>query len=305
MDERQNSALNIPAADIDRLLACADGKSALLYLHIRRLGSFSLTRASRELRMTEQETVLAADNLRRLGLMPETDRPEEPEEMPQYTAQDIVTRAKTDPGFEGVVEEAQHALGKLLSTNDMRLLFGIYDHLGLPAEVIFLLINHCIETYQAQNGPGRLPPMRYIEKEAWFWAKNEIISLDAAENHIRREKERSLLVVKTAETLQIRGRTLTPTERKYIDSWLELGFMPEALAIAYDRTVVATGKLAWRYMDKIVRSWAEKGLLTPQDIENGDRRKMPQRTQTQAAQTDERSEIENMRKLYESMKKGG
>lgn len=304
MNERQIPALEIPLGDIDRLLACADGRIALLYLHIKRLGSFSLTRAARELRLTEAETALAADNLRRLGLLPGPEELEKPEEMPQYTSQDIVTRAETDPGFEGVIEEAQRALGKILSTNDLRILFGIYDHLGLPAEVIFLLINHCIETYQAQNGPGRLPTMRYIEKEAWFWAKNEIISLDAAENHIRREKERAGLVTQTAEMLQIKGRALTPTERKYIDSWLELGFKPDALAVAYDRTVVGTGKLVWKYMDKIVQSWAEKGLFTPEEIDSGDRR-APRRTAPAQAPGGDRSEIENMRKLYESMKKGG
>ena len=51
-----------------------------------------------------------------------------------------------------------------------------------------------------------------------------------------------------------------------------MGYGAEALAIAYDRTVVGTGKLAWAYMDKIVKSWYEKKLFTSAEIEKGDSR---------------------------------
>ena len=37
--------------------------------------------------------------------------------------------------------EAEKALGRVLSDNDLRVLFGIYDHMGLPADVILLLLN--------------------------------------------------------------------------------------------------------------------------------------------------------------------
>ena len=63
-----------------------------------------------------------------------------------------------------------------------------------------------------------------------------------------------------------------------MESWLSMGFGSEALALAYDRTIVSTGRLTWAYMDKIVRSWYEKGLFTPEDIEKGDTR--PSRRKT-------------------------
>ena len=44
----------------------------------------------------------------------------------------------------------------------------------------------------------------------------------------------------------------------------------ETLAIAYDRTVLRTGALKWNYMDKILKSWNDKGLFTPEAIEAGD-----------------------------------
>ena len=300
MNDKTVQALTLPAEDIDKLIACADGDCALLYLHIARTGGFSASRAAGELRLSERSVALAADKLRRLGLMPgEKYLPSD--ELPQYTAQDIASRADGDPAFAQLVSEAQRALGRMLSSNDLRILFGIYDHLGLPAEVVLLLINHCIERTQVQSGPGRLPAMRAIEKEAWFWSEREIITLDAAEEHIRREKERAGLVEAVREILQIRSRALTPTERKYVDSWLEMGFPPECIAVAYDRTVVSTGRLTWKYMDKILHSWSEKRLFTPEDVEREDSRS-PKRPAPAAQQG---GEIDAMRRLYERMNKGG
>lgn len=310
--DKKDNTLTLSVRAADRLLACADGKCALLYLHILRCGGFSAARAARDLRCSAGDIALAADSLRRLGLLTAPEEPPPSDELPEYTGRDISERAKTDSAFEGLIFEAQRALGKMLSTNDMRILFGIYDHLGLPPELICLLLNHCVEAFRAANGDGRMPTMRYVEKEAWFWARNEITTLEAAEEHIRREKQSQQLMQQVKEVLQIHARMLTATEKKYVESWLELGFSPEAIAVAYDRTVVGTGKLTWKYMDKILRSWQEKGLFTPEQIEQGDARRAPGPARPAAGRgsapaPDEavRGELENMRRMYESMKRKG
>ena len=78
-----------------------------------------------------------------------------------------------------------------------------------------------------------------------------------------------------AARLGIADRPLTPTENRYIASWLDAGFGPEAIALAYDRTVEKTGGRRWSYLDAILRSWREKGLFTPAEIEAGDPRRRP------------------------------
>ena len=262
----------LTAAEADRLLGAADGTAALLYLYIRRSGGFTPAGAARELNRTETEIVLAAKKLRQLGLLEPLQTPAENRETPEYTAEDIVRRAGTDKDFAAVVSEAERTLGRVLSSNDLRLLFGLYDHLGLPAEIIVLLLHHCVETYQERSGAGRMPTMRYVEKEGWYWADQEILTLEAAEEHILREKKKQETAEQVKRVLQIRGRELTATERRYVESWIALGYGPETLAIAYDRTVLSTGKLVWKYMDRIVQSWNEKRLYTPEEIETGDAR---------------------------------
>lgn len=297
--------LMIAASAADALLAKGDGKAALLYLHILRHGGFSLDGAAAGLGLSRGEISAAAATLRDMGLMASArPKPLESTEMPEYSAAEIVSRAERDSVFELLVDDVQHRLGKLLSTADLRTLFGIYDHLGLPAEVIMLLITHCIETYRESHGEGRMPTMRYIEKEAWFWAGQEIMNLDAAEEHIKREQEKKSLVSLTAEALQIRSRELSPGERRYIESWLDMGFSPEALALAYDRTVLGTGKLAWRYMDKIVQSWHEKGLHSPAEIASGDARqsRRPAAAAAPSEPAGSDREIEEMRRMHAYLK---
>ena len=272
----------ISAAAIDALLAAHDGDVALLYLFILRSGSRDPERAARALCRTRNEIDAALEKLGRMGLL-DGESPAEPapdpaparqpltppaDELPNYNAADITSR--DDKVFTALVQEAQRVLGHALSTPDLKKLFGIYDYLKLPAEVIMLLLHYCVS-----NSKGRLPSMRYIEKEAFAWADNEILTLEQAEEHIAAQNARKTQSAAVASRLGILDRPLTPTESKYIASWLEAGFGPEAIALAYDRTVDKTGGRKWGYLNGILQSWKEHGLLTPEQIEAGDPRRRP------------------------------
>lgn len=297
---------------LDKVIRSGSGDVALLFLHILKSGRFSQSAAARDTGMSRERVSAAAAILKGLGIALQEEHLES-ETMPEYSPADIVVRVQRDASFEGLVEETQHKLGKLLSTADMKILFGIYDHLGMPAEVIMLLISHCIENIRERYGPGRMPTMRQIEKEAWFWAGQEICTYEAAEEHIRREAERKSLVFRIAQLLQIKGRELTPGERRYIDSWLDMGFGPDEMAIAYDRTILGTGKLAWKYMNKILCSWHEKGLHTVEAIRHGDSRgrknaeDIPKaehgaQMEAQLPSAGDDSELEELRRLHAYLK---
>ncbi|HBR07949.1 MAG TPA: hypothetical protein DD735_03505, partial [Clostridiales bacterium] len=88
---------------------------------------------------------------------------------------------------------------------------------------------------------------------------------------------------------------------KYIDGWLETGFPPESIEMAYDRTVTNTGQLKWSYMNRIIQSWDTKGLHTPEEIEAGDRPQKPGRGPEPAHK---QSELERIRKIYDKVRNG-
>lgn len=290
----------LTAEQLDALIGSGSGDAALLFLHILRSGGYSVSAVCRDTGMSRERCLEAASVLRSAGIAVE-DKPPESSEMPEYSPAEIVLRAQKDSSFEGLVDQTQRLLGRLLSAADMKILLGIYDHLGMPADVIYLLINHCIDDTRSRLGEGRMPTMRQIEKEAWFWAQREILSYEQAEEHIRREAERKTLLFRSAEALQIRGREPSPGERKYIESWLDMGFGPEALALAYDRTVLGTGKLAWRYMDKILSSWHGKGLHGVEEILSGDGRG-PKKPETAAPAGEGDSELDQQRRLLAYLK---
>ena len=281
----------IGAQALDRLIAAHDGDVALLYLYRLQSGSRDPEQAAAALCRTLREIEAAEEKLRRLELSAPTVVTESPapdrqtvavsrrelvppaEELPQYLAEDLVRRSREDPSFSAVLAEASRVIGRNLSSNDMRVLFGIYDYLGLPAEVIIMLIANCAEQYAERFGSSRRPSARAMEKMAYEWARQEIMTLEQAESYIARQKERRGELGQIKTLLNIYGRDLTATEEKYITAWLEMGFHEDAIAIAYDRTLTQTNALKWPYMNKILLSWHQMGLHTAKEIEEKDGRR--------------------------------
>ena len=271
------TALSLPIEAADRLIAAHDGDVALLYLYIARTGAWDAERAAEALCRTSREIDAAAEKLRRMGLLDAAPAPVSPplqpaDELPEYRAEDLLRFAAEDPQLEAIYREAEQIFGRKLSPADMKMLAGVYKHLGLPAEVVLLLLHDCAER-AALRRPGSVPSPRSVEKEAYDWANREILTLEQAEDHLRFLRERRELTGQVKEVLNIRGRELSKTEREYVERWLGMGFSPEAVAVAYDRTLVKLGRLHWSYMDKIFQSWHAKKLHTPEEIEAGDGRR--------------------------------
>ena len=273
-----------------------------------RCGAFNAERAARELCLTLAEVNSAYEKLCRMELFAEKEVqksiPLPAEELPQYTTEDIVRRTDADPGFKAVLNEAQQKLGRVLSTSDIKTLFGIYDFLALPPDVIFMLLTYCIDTFAAKYGSGRLPSMRSIEKEAYSWANKEILTLEQAEEYIKNAAERRSKLGEVKSALGITGRQLTATEAKYVNSWLDMGFDCGTLAVAYDRTVTNTGALKWGYMNKIVTSWHEKGLHSIEDVEQNDTRPSAVKPTNRHSDKVTNDELERLRSIYKKVKNG-
>ena len=294
----QDRSNSISSAIADKLISAHDGDVALLYIYMVRRDGHDLDAAARDLCRTMSEISAAAEKLQRMGLMPDGAAPAKaaakeeklppPDEIPQYRSEDIVRRCKENGEFAVVVAEAQTALTHTLSSVEMKTLFGIYDYLALPPEVIMMLINYCVARCREQSTPEhpRRPSMRNIEKEAYNWVHQEILTLDQAEEYIRRQRERRDALGRAKAAVGVHGRELTPTETKYLSAWLDMGFDEDALAIGYDRTITNTGALKWSYMNKIMQSWHEKGLHSAEEIESGDPRRRPQQSAAQGKAID-------------------
>ena len=296
---------------VDKLLRAGDGDAALLYLYIIKTnGQSSPEDAAAALNKGPGAIASAMAVLSRLGLIKCGENDEEPQTPPalrqesprEYSPAEIERELEHGADFKAVLEETQRSLGKILSPDELQRLFGIYDGLRLPPEVIMLLVTHCI-TESRKRGTGRAPSMRYIEKAAYTWEREGVFSLDRAEEYLKALDVRRGARGTIKSALQIHDRELSASEKRYVDEWIEMGFRADTIEIAYDRTVLKTGKLSWGYMDSIIKSWHEKGLKTPEDVMQKDgRAKKPAPKPDQKFGAPTTQELEEMKQFLKKLK---
>ena len=311
-------ALSSRAAD--RLIGAGNGDAALLYFWLlRHAGQYDPRAAGHALKWDIGRAAAAFSALVSLGLADEgrqiqaTPLPE-PDEPPDYTTADI-TRELEDSAspFSGLVGEVQRRLGKVLSTADLKMLYTLYDFLALPAEVILLLVNWCVEEMQRKYGPGSMPRMSQIRKEAFAWRRLGVDTPEAADRHLHK-----LSALRTREgqilpLLDIRGRPPVEAERKYITGWVEMGFTDDAIRLAYERTVLKKQSLSWPYMNSILKSWHQKGLHTAAAVAASDSvykggtgiAPAPAPTPPGAADRRAREDMEQLRQLMRRQREEG
>ena len=265
--------LLIPADAAQRLLAAANGDAALLYLYL--FENRPLSGAQTALRMTQARYDLACATLQQLGLWPQEARTHlDASQAPVYTEQDVIRETRTSREFEAITGETQRRLGRVLSNEELKILLSIYRYLGLPPEVISILINYCIQRGRGR-GQTRMPSIRSIEKEAYRWADLGIDTMEEAAVYMQSQLQVQANVGKIQHMFGIEGRKLTPGEEKLISTWLSWGFGEREIQKAYEKTCMNTGGLKWPYLNSILKSWHEQGLLTLEKIEAGDR--MPEK----------------------------
>ena len=280
--------LHIDGADLRKLLGTSSGDAALLYLYIRS-GNDPQT-ACAQLNFTSTRFSCAAATLRQLGLWPEENRSTiAPGERPQYSEKDVLEAMNQQASFRLLRGEVQRLLGRNLNTEDLKILLGFLHYLGLPSEVVSVLVSFCKDRARLR-GNLRAPSLRTIEKEAYHWAEQGIDTLESAAAYIQTQNNRNSKIYQLMDILQIRGRTLTAAEERFANAWLEMDFPNEVISLAYERTCLNTGGLNWNYMNKILTRWHESGFKTAEDIRTGDR-KSPGKTAPRQLDDDDRAAI--------------
>ena len=301
------SVYAIPSIAAERLLSAHDGDVALLYLYsLAHPGALDREAAAGALCRTLRDIESAEEKLRRLALpaadgatpapaaaqasapaaarrtvtVTPREEPTAAQTPPQFGAETIVRRVRESPELEALFQESDAILGRHTTKEEMALLLDLHDGYGLPVDVLLMLLHYCEERFERDG--HRKPPYRWVYAEGKHWAELEIHTIDMADAHIRHLGELQESVSQVQHLLGLQERRLAASERRYIQSWLELGFPIESIAIAYDRTVTNTGRLKWPYMDTILRSWHEKKLHTPAEIDAAEPRRQggtePRRT---------------------------
>ena len=271
----------LPAQQADRLIGRGDGDAALLYLCLLRADrGVTAQELQRKLKWSQLRLHAAETALQELGLIdrpPEQKPPEPAQERPVYTADDLTDLLTGDAGFRMLVPQTEEKLGKRLKTADLQILAGLYDDLGLPADVIYLLVCHCVARSEERYGPGRRPTLRQIEKEGYHWAQRGLFDQESASQYLRDWNVRRSAMSRYMQVLGLGDRRPVESEERYITGWMDKGFPPETVALAYDKTVFYKKELNWRYLNGILRRWHENGWHTEEEVRQSDSRKPSRR----------------------------
>jgi len=275
----QEENIVLGAGIVRRLIEGGSGDAALLYLCLARRGSSEPEQLRAELRWSEAQFAAAERALCAMGLVnrpsdggresaPAREAPAAPETaIPEYSREDVMGKLESDDSFASLLREVERKLGRL-SDPSVKKLLGLYDYLGFPAEVIFLLVNYCAERKAEQFGALKPPTMREIEKEGYAWARRELFSVEAADAYIRSERKKRRSFPDYMAALQLGDRAPSPGEERYLGAWSEMGFPAETVAIAYDKTVLKCREFKWPYCNGILKRWHEKGLHKPDEVKS-------------------------------------
>lgn len=271
----EEKSVVLKASDVEKLLSSGNGDAALLYLALMRTnGGIPARELAEKLHLTELRLSGAENALREMGLLAGERKTEQPtvSERTAYTAEELAEMLENRE-FSMLRQSVAEKLGKHLSLNDDQILAGLYHDVGFPADVLYLLVCHCVERAERRYGPMRRPTMRQIEKEGYCWQKQGICDQESAARYLRDYARRIEGMGAYMRVLQLGDRPPVESEQRYILDWMEKGFPPETVALGYDRTVLRKQAMDWRYLNGILRRWHEAGWHTVSEVEQGEKRK--------------------------------
>lgn len=154
----------------------------------------------------------------------------------------------------------EEVTGALLDINDLNIVYSFYEYYMLPAGVIHFLVAYCVNNNKRN--------LKYMEKIAQDWSKNNIKSLDEAEKYLtnyNKEYKQILdaLGVKTG---------VVEANKNIMDKWLMTDKISIELIIeACKRTVIQTGSSSLNYVETILQGWVKSGIKTIEEVKKSDK----------------------------------
>ncbi len=173
----------------------------------------------------------------------------------------VAARLKESDEITVLFQEAQTVLGKTIGYDGQSVLLMLYDSYGLPTEVILMAIEYAVSLKKTSYAN--------IARIGKRWSEMEIDTLEGAIQYIEEHNIVDETWAKLRELTEISNRNPTEKQRKYMVAWVkEYGYSVDIIYCAYEESIDNTGKMSMPYMDKIIRSWHEKGVKTLADIQN-------------------------------------
>ncbi|MBE6775938.1 MAG: DnaD domain protein [Ruminococcaceae bacterium] len=178
---------------------------------------------------------------------------------PSY--EDVAKRIKESDEIVVLLQEAQSVLGRTIGFDGQSVIIQMLDSYGLPPEVILMAIEYSLS----------------LKKTGWAsigrvgrrWSEMEIDTLEGAMEYIEEHNIVDETWAKLRELTEITNRNPTEKQRRNMAAWVkEYGYGVDIIYCAYEESIDNIGKMSFPYMDRVIRSWHEKGVKSLTDIQN-------------------------------------
>ncbi len=297
--ERKFSATVVPNIFIDRYMPDANGSYVKVYLYLLRCMSgtpwgFTIANAAETLDETEKDIIRALKYWQKKGVLvlSENDSeidgitllelngspdsapvsavhataaearisilPEEPKvssPVPhEYSAREV-ERLMTDATFSEILDVIGALLNRMITKADTDLIMFLYNDLHFSEDLIIYLYETCLDRKKKSN--------KYIQQVAINWFEQGIDTPEAAERQSSFYDE-TISAINKSWSL---GRALGDSEMKIVQNWKSMGFSPELIKEACDRTLMNCHTPSFQYADKILSGWKAKSISSLSDLD--------------------------------------
>lgn len=182
------------------------------------------------------------------------------ERTPDFAPAEIADRVKEQKEAEYLFKHCEALYGRPLKHNEQRTLMLILDDACLPVEAAMILIDYCFSVNKATPA--------YMRTLAQDWVDSDITTIEKAEQKSAELRSLEDAVGRFKKMFEVTS-AFSKQQRDFIDKWVNYyGFSDEMINEAYQITMDSTGKLAFKYMNRILEDWHSKGILTPEQISN-------------------------------------
>lgn len=177
---------------------------------------------------------------------------------PEFTPKEIASTVRGSEQANYLFKHCEVLYGRPLKHNEQRTLMIILEDACLPVEVALILVDHCFSVNKATPA--------YMRAVALDWVETGIVTIDKAEEKAAELKNLDNAINRFKKMFEVTS-TLSKQQKEYIDKWVNVyGFSDDMVNEAYQITLNATGKLAFKYMNKVLEGWYSNGITNVEQL---------------------------------------
>lgn len=191
---------------------------------------------------------------------------------PEFKPIEIASTVRGSEAVKFLFSRCEQLYGRPLKHAEQNALMIIVEEAGMPVEVAIMLVEYCFAINK--NTPA------YLKATASDWVERDIITIEKAEEQIRRLKSFNAAEYELKKLFEM-NVAFSKNQRELVSKWInDYAFSTDMIYEAYQRTLDGAGKLSFQYMDKILQSWRDSGFTVVSQVNESEAKRRTKEKET-------------------------